>query len=226
MPRTARIVAVGYPHHVTQRGNNRQDVFFVDEDRYAYIEFLKQESKKHKLLILGYCLMTNHIHLIAKPLSAETLAAAVGRTHFRYAQHINRFHARSGHLWQNRFYSCALDEQHYFQAMKYIERNPVRAKLATRAWNYAWSSAAAHVGENDPSGLLDIELWKKETSAESWKRNLIRKDDLETVLMIKTVTSSGRLLGSDAFISKLETKIGRRLRPMPIGRPRKDGFNR
>ena len=107
----------GRPHHITQRGNNRQAVFFVDDDRRAYLRFLKEQSEVHGLRVLGYCLMTNHVHLLALPAGEESLAKAVGRTHFLYSQYINRFHKRSGHLWQNRFYSCVLDETHLWRAL-------------------------------------------------------------------------------------------------------------
>jgi putative transposase len=100
MARLARVVVPGVAHHVTQRGNNRQDVFFVDEDRRVYLELLTEQAVKYGLEILAYCLMTNHVHLVAIPHEEETLAQAIGRTHFRYTQCINRFHRRSSHLWQ------------------------------------------------------------------------------------------------------------------------------
>jgi len=102
MPRTLRIAVPQVPHHITQRGNNRQDVFFVDDDRRVYLSILKEQSEKYGLEILGWCLMTNHIHLIARPSTTDSLAKAVGRTHFLYTQNINYLHRRSGHLWQNR----------------------------------------------------------------------------------------------------------------------------
>jgi len=124
MSRIARAIAVGCAHHVTQRGNNRQDVFFVDEDPRVYLQMLAEQAGRYGLEVLGYCLMTNHVHLIGVPHAEDSLAKAVGRTHFRYSQYINRLHRRSGHLWQGRFYSCALDERHLWLAMKYIELNP------------------------------------------------------------------------------------------------------
>ncbi|MFC1588384.1 transposase, partial [Planctomycetota bacterium] len=144
MPRVARIVIPGIPHHVTQRGNNKQDVFLVKADRSVYLQILSEQGEHFGLLIDGYCLMTNHIHLIVTPQREESLAKAIGRTHWRYTQYINRLHNRSGHLWQNRFYSCPLDERHFLQAMLYVERNPVRAGMHRLAWKYPFSSAAAH----------------------------------------------------------------------------------
>ncbi len=100
MPRVARVVVPGVPHHLTQRGNNRQDVFFTDEDRRFYLETLKQHSERFGVEVCGYCLMTNHVHLVVTPAAEDSLAKAIGRTHFQYSQYINRFHGRSGHLWQ------------------------------------------------------------------------------------------------------------------------------
>ena len=117
------MLAVSY--HITQRGNNKQDIFFVDDDREIYLQFLAEESSKYGLEVLGYCLMTNHIHLIAVPKDSESLAKVVGKTHFRYTQYINRMHERSGHLWQNRFHSCPLDKRHFWLALRYVESNPV-----------------------------------------------------------------------------------------------------
>jgi len=136
MPRLARAVAVGFAHHITQRGNNRQDVFFLDDDRVVYLELLKEQADKYALELVGYCLMSNHTHIVAIPHAEDSLAKGIGRTHFRYTQYINRFHKRSGHLWQGRFYSCALDERHFWMAMRYIELNPVRSRLCRKPWRY------------------------------------------------------------------------------------------
>ncbi len=108
MPRVARIVIPGCPHHITQRGNNRQDVFFVDEDRDAYLRMLGEQAERFGVRVEAYCLMSNHVHLVATPRHADSLAKAIGRTHWLYTQYVNRLHGRSGHLWQNRFFSCAL----------------------------------------------------------------------------------------------------------------------
>ncbi len=117
MPRLARAVAVGVPHHLTQRGNNRQDVFFTTDDRRLYLELLAANAARFGLRVWGWCLMTNHVHLVVVPKSPEAFAAAVGRTHFAYARAINRLHGRSGHLWQGRFYSCPLDGEHHLAAL-------------------------------------------------------------------------------------------------------------
>ncbi len=117
MLRTARIVVPEVPHHITQRGNNKQDVFFVDDDRYIYLELLGMQGAKYGLHIAGYCLMTNHVHVIGTPAPEDALAKTLGRTHFLYTQYINCMHHRSGHLWQNRVYSCAMEDDYFLKAL-------------------------------------------------------------------------------------------------------------
>jgi len=221
MPRIARAVAVGVPHHVTQRGNNRQDVFFVDEDRTAYLHFLKAHAERFDLAIYGYCLMTNHVHLIVVPETDDALSKAIGRAHYDYTRYVNRLHGRSGHLWQNRFFSCPLDEPHYWTAMSYVERNPVRANMVRKAWRYPWSSASAHVTGEDAAGLLDLSEWRTKKDCDDWARHLSEAQDRETVAAMRSCLRTGRPLGSDTFISKIETFVGRRLRAAPVGRPKK-----
>ncbi len=220
MPRIARSVAVGIPHHVTQRGNNHQDVYFVDDDRRVYLDLLKAHADRHGLVVYGYCLMTNHVHLIVVPEHADALAKGVGRTHYDYTRYVNRLHGRSGHLWQNRFYSCPLDDEHYWTAVCYVERNPVRARMVRQAKRYRWSSAAAHVSGADPTGLLDMSEWRTQKDRADWAEQLIDPEDDHMVSRIRSAVRTGRPLGSDRFISKLETLVGRRLRAAAVGRPR------
>jgi putative transposase len=221
MPRLARVVAVGSAHHITQRGNNRQDVFFVDDDRRVYLELLKDHADRYGLDVIGYCLMGNHVHIVAIPNAEDSLATAIGRTHFRYTQYINRFHRRIGHLWQGRFYSCALDERHFWLAMKYLELNPVRAGVCRKAWRYEWSSAAAHVDGRAGSDLLNLSWWYGTMSAGQWRKELADGLTDSELRRLRISTHTGRPLGGDSFLSKVETLLGRRVRAMPVGRPKK-----
>jgi len=221
MPRLGRIVIAGVPHHIRQCGNNRQDVFLADDDQRVYLDLLKEQADRFGVQVMGYCLMANHVHLVATPLRDQSLAKAIGRTHFRYTQYINELHGRSGHLWQNRFQSCALDETHAVAALRYVERNPVRAHLVGRAWEYEWSSAAAHVGESGGRGLLDLEAWWARWRADDWREVLSEPQDEGETSVLRLSTSRGRPLGTDHFLSRLENLVGRRLRPLPVGRPRK-----
>jgi len=236
MTRVARIVMPESPHHITQRGNNRQDVFFVPDDYEAYLDILREQSERYGLDVHAYCLMTNHIHLVATPHAADSLAKAIGRTHWIYARLVNRLHGRSGHLWQNRFYSCALDRDHFWRAIAYVERNPVRARLHRKAWLYPWSSAAAHCGQKtgtgsplplpfsrtDATGLLDLRRWRTMIDADEWRAELMRGEDPATLAELRTQTGRGRPLGGDSFLSKVEKFVGRRVRPLPVGRPKKE----
>ncbi len=227
MPRVARTVIADWPHHVTQRGNNHQDVFFTDNDRRTYLTLLHERCAAADVRVLGYCLMRNHVHLVLVPPDEAALAAAVGRVHWLYTQYVNRLHGRSGHLWQNRFFSCPMDEPHAWAAIRYVERNPVRARIVRLPWRYAWSSAAAHVGEPPaapdagPTKLLDLASWQREWTPPRWRAALQEADDTAAADGLRRNTMRGRPLASDSLLSKLETRLGRRLRPLPIGRPRK-----
>jgi len=225
MPRVARIVISGNDHHVTQRarrpgGSNRQDVFFTDDDRRAYVAFFGEQPAKHAVRIVAHCLMTNHVHLVVSPPDGDALAKAIGRTQFLYAQYVNRLHRRSGHLWQNRFHSCVLDDSHLANTMAYVERNPVRAGIVRQAWDYPWSSAAAHVSGSDPAGILDLAAWRVPPA--EWRRILQKREDDDFLTAIRNRTSTGRPLATDSALSKLEALLNKRLRPLPGGRPRKE----
>jgi putative transposase len=219
MPRFARIVVAGVAHHVTQRGNNKQDVFFVDDDRRVYLELLRAQSQRFGLRVDGYCLMSNHVHIVGVPSEEDSLTKAIGRTNFLYTQYVNRLHGRSGHLWQNRFYSCPMDEAHAMNALCYIELNPVRAGTVRVPWTYPWSSAAAHCGKAPANLLLDVAAWRETMPAGEWRETLAAfARDANEADTLRRSTHSGRPLGSDSFMSKLENLLGRRLRPLPIGR--------
>jgi len=173
--------------------------------------------------IAGYCLMTNHVHLVALPSTEAALAAAIGRTHYLVTQYINRQHGRSGHRWQKRFYSCGLVEPHRWTTLRYVERNPVRAGLVRAPWRYPWSSAAAHVGDQpDASGLLDLAEWAATWKPERWRALLQEPLEQQETTRLRHHLHTGRPLASDSFLSKLEIKLGRRLRPLPRGRPKKE----
>lgn len=161
MPRIARVVAVGVPHHVTQRGNNRQRIFDSDQDRLLYLKLLREYSARHKLRLWGYCPMDNHIHLVGVPLAGDALARTLRQTHADYARFANVKHRTSGHFWQNRYFSCALDEIYCWTALAYVEKNPVRAGMVTAAGDWGWSSARAHLGEMEAISWLEFITWRQ-----------------------------------------------------------------
>ena len=219
MPRVARTVAEGYPHHVTQRGNYRQTVFKSDNDYNQYLQWLKHYSQKYELRIWAYCLMKNHVHFVCVPEKEYSLAKTFNMLHMRYAQNINRRRKRSGHLWQGRFYSSILDERHTYAAVRYVENNPVRAGLVKKAEEYPYSSAAAHVsGQSD--GIIDMVCYLVEETG-NWGKYLREKEDEGTISSIRKNTMTGRPSGAEGFIKKLENKFGRRLRALSHGRPAK-----
>ncbi len=148
MPRRARVVFEGVVHHITQRGNYRQNVFEDDSDKRKYVEFIREYSEKYGMKIYAYCLMSNHVHFIAAPVKEDSLAMTFKYSNMRYSSYFNRKNKRSGHLWQGRFYSCPLQFEHALEALRYVERNPVRARMVELPWEYEWSSAREHVGFN------------------------------------------------------------------------------
>jgi putative transposase len=221
MPRRVRVVIPGCVHHVTQRGNHRQSVFLNDGERRVYLNILRRACLRHGMTIIGYCLMTNHVHLLVMPQAENSLAEGLGRAHREYALWHHVMQGLTGHLWQNRFYSCPLDEDHRWVALRYVELNPVRARLVEKAWDWPWSSARAHVGERDDTGLLDLDLWATNYDAKSW-REVLHGEAMDPGLYdgIRRATLSGRPLGSDEFLQGLERDTGRSLRPQRRGRPK------
>lgn len=217
MGREARVVAEGVPHHITQRGNNRQDVFLLDEDRRFYIDTLRAKSSQDGLAVLGYCLMTNHVHLVAIPERETSLAKALGATHGRYAMRFNRRYRRSGHLWQSRFYSCPLGPTHLVAALAYVDLNPVRAGLVGAARQHPWSSAAAHVSGEDQHGLIDPWEWSELRLNGDWQERLQAEAAGSRDAALRRATYSGIPFGEAQFMAEMEKRFGRRLRPLPSG---------
>jgi len=219
MPRIARAVAVGFPHHITQRGNYRQRVFEKDADYLQYLEWLQMYSKKYALKVWAYCLMGNHVHFIAVPMENDSLAKTFNTLHMRYSQYINTRQENSGHLWQGRFFSCALDERHLYCAMRYTENNPVRSHLIKKAEEYRWSSASAHVNGNKNIALSD-DCYMVER-IKDWASYLREKEDTTLIEDIRQNTKTGRPCGDDRFVMKIGNLLERKLAALPKGRPRK-----
>ena len=217
----ARLVVPGVPHHVTQRGNNRQAVFFDPAGRRLYLALLKAHAERFGVQVLGYCLMDNHMHLVAIPEGPQSLAKAMGRTDYDYTRAVNRARRWSGHLWQNRFFSCPLDKVHQWRALAYVDLNPVRAGLVKRARQYPWSSAAVHCAADDPAGLVERAAWRKCWGRGDWAAVLAEGQAQAELQALRRHTYTGQPWGGEAFVARLERRTGRYLRPRPIGRPRK-----
>jgi putative transposase len=220
MPRIARVVVPGLPYHLTQRGNRREDVFFCDADWRKYLELAREYSIQFGLKILAYCLMINHLHLACIPLLATSLAKVFKPVHSRYAQYLNGRLGICGRLWQGRFFSCPMDEDHLWAAIRYVERNPVRARMVARAEDYTWSSAGAHCGMREDPILSPLpELCPPETL--NWSSWLADREDENLLARIRLQTRTGRPIGHDQFVKDLESLLGRRVSALANGRPRK-----
>jgi putative transposase len=218
MARIARVVVPGAWHHATQRGNHRQTVFFAEADCRFYLDLLRLYTARYEVRILGYCLMGNHVHMVAMPMEPQGLAKALGRTHNDYARWMNLRRCDTGHLWQNRFYSCPLDERHGWEALRYVELNPVRAGLAERAAEWRWSSADAHLTGADGTGLIDLSAWAARWTPASWREALdLGVEDAALVERIREATRTGRPAAEEACLRDLERQTGRRLRPRRPG---------
>uniref|UniRef100_A0A7C4RR61 Transposase n=1 Tax=Desulfatirhabdium butyrativorans TaxID=340467 RepID=A0A7C4RR61_9BACT len=217
MPRVARAIAVGYPHHITQRGNYRQAVFVEEDDYLRYVEILSVFAPKYGLDIWAYCLMPNHVHIVGVPGSQDTLAKTFNTVHMLYAQYFNKKRNVTGHLWQGRFYSCVLDPHHLYAAVRYVELNPVRSGIVSIAHDYPWSSAKAHL-TREPNPLLSgrCPLVQK---IQDWAGYLGEEPDQEAVDAVIQATKSGRPCGTKDFILQMEGLLNRRLAPNPRGRP-------
>lgn len=218
MPRMARAVLVGTPHHLTQRGLDQRQVFFDDSDHQVYLSLVRVSAKRFGADLLGYCLMPNHIHWVVAPQESRSLARTFGQAHGRYASYANAKHTRSGHFWQNRFFSCPLDRSHLWTALRYVERNPVRARLVDRATAFQWSSAAAHTGIEQSPVWLHQEPMQSTFTAEQWEIYLKSECIGEAELLVRTNTYTGRPAGSREFTEWAESLLGRKLAAQPGGR--------
>ncbi|WP_395020239.1 transposase [Dongia sp.] len=211
-------MAAGLPHHVTQRGNRRQPVFFGDDDYETYRALLADGCREAGVAIWAYCLMPNHVHLILVPRDADGLRAALGETHRRYTRHVNFREGWRGYLWQGRFASFPMDEPYLLACARYIELNPVRAKLARRARDWRWSSARAHLNGHDDGlvaaqPLLDL--------APDWPAHLAEGLSAADHAAIQASERTGRPLGAPRFIARLEKRLGRPLaRAKPGPKPK------
>jgi len=205
-----------------QCGNNRQRVFLSPLDWRLYLELLARHARRYGTRVLAYCLMPNHLHLLVLPEEEDSLARTLGRTHAEYALALNRAEDRSGHLWENRFRSCPVERAQFYNAARYVELNPVRAGLAAVAWEWPWSSAAAHcdTGERLGDAVLAPQYGGGWNPAE-WRGTLLAGMREGECHAVRRATRSGEPLGSEEFVAELERRVGRRLRVLPRGRPRK-----
>ncbi|MFA5356791.1 MAG: transposase [Candidatus Omnitrophota bacterium] len=203
MPRIARVVAVGLPHHITQRGNYKQKVFFSADNRKRYLAWLKEYSAKYGLSILAYCLMPNHVHFVAVPDKKDSLARTFNVAHMCYAQYLNKQLNQRGHLWQGRFYSCVLNQAHLTLAARYIERNPVRAGIVGKPWDWKWSSAAGHTNRKIDWLLGSCDLLKLvDIPSAAWEKYIDIAEDETFLQNIRKSTLTGLPFGAVKVVSR------------------------
>ena len=223
MPRAARIVVPGVPHHITQRGNHQKKIFLSYNYRIEYLTILKAQCLRAGLTVHGYCLMDNHVHLVATPSTEDSLAGAIGQAHHLYSQAVNLHKKLKGQLWEQRFYSCPLDDAHFVRALLYVDNNPVRAGVVSKAADWLWSSAVAHARGVDIAGLVDPREWRALSKKLGWVELARRKENDDVVDSIRYHTRTGRPLGDERFLDRVEAQLGYPVRRANPGRPRKDG---
>lgn len=222
MGRIARIVCPGMPHHVVQRGNRKEEVFFDDEDKKKYLRLLQKACRMYNVSIWAWCLMPNHKHSILSPVDKSGLSKAMQWVAKNYSSAINEKYGWSGHLWEDRFYSSVIEEEtQLWRASRYVEMNPVRARLIMRPEDWSWSSAREHLLKEKHS-IISIKEWLTESEMENYRIFLNEKIREEEINRIRQATKTGKPLGSDEFIGKLEQLLGRTLLPKKPGRKKKE----
>lgn len=219
MPRTARTIIEGIPYHVTQRGNRGQCVFTDASDHSRYLGWLKDYSERYHLEVLAYCLMSNHIHLVVIPKVSDSLAQTLRALQTRHSQTMNREHNWDGHLWQGRYYSVPLDERHLWAAVRYVERNPIRAGIVLKASDYPWSSASFHLGLRRDPIIKSRTEWGRAIG--DWHDALEEPEDEHMLETIRIRTNRGFPCGDEDFINRLSEMLGHPIAFRPQGRPHK-----
>lgn len=231
MPRRARLCIPGIPWHIVQRGNNRTACFYTDSDYQVYLDHLRNEAEKHGCRVHAYVLMTNHVHLLVTPERSDSAALMMKHLGQRYVQYVNRTYRRSGTLWEGRFRSClAQDEQYALACYRYIELNPVRARMVDRPADYPWSSFRSN-GQGEPNPILSphddyLRLGLSDKERLTAYRELFRMH-MEPALVdeIRTATDGNYVLGNERFKEEIGRMLSRRVTPGKPGRPKKDQTN-
>lgn len=222
MARIARITVPGLPHHVTQRGNGRQKVFFSDADYALYRDLLAAHCRAAQVEVWAWCLMPNHVHLLLVPNDEDGLRSALSKVHRNYAGIIHARENKTGHFWQGRFGSVALDEDHLLNAFCYVALNPVRAHLVRNAADWPWASSRAYLlGEDD--GITQRAPMLSRFPDMAGLLENPRVEDKAAFDRLRQAETIGRPLGSNEFLQALGEKLGRTLAPGKPGPKRGSG---
>jgi len=221
MARLSRLVVPQLPHHVVQRGNRRMPVFSTDADRLAYLENIREACDRYGVEIWSYCLMSNHVHFVAIPAAEDSLARCFSEAHVHYTRRVNKREGWRGHLWQGRFGSSVLSENHLLAAVRYIERNPVRAGMVKEAWDYPWSSASYHTGRVAQDRLVGADDLLRDL-VHDWIVYLQEEDREDFLRVVRRESFVNRPLGDESFVNALEKRFDVRLARGKSGRPSTD----
>jgi putative transposase len=227
MPRRSRIHLDGLPLHIVQRGHNRGDCFFVDQDRVDYLGWLHEALSRERCQLHAYVLMSNHVHLLITPEEAAGVARVMASVGRRYVQSINRTYGRTGTLWDSRYKSSLVQTQRYFLfCQRYIELNPVRAGMVSDPGEYPWSSYRANaLGE--ASALLTphaeyLALGADHAARCAHYRALFDTAlDTEPVAELRMAIQQNQPIGDRRFYLQIEARTGQRRELKRRGRPRK-----
>lgn len=225
MARLPRLTVPGYPHHVIQRGNNRQPVFVDDQDRETLLGLLNEYATKHKVAIHAWVLMGNHFHLLATPATDKGLPLMMQALGRRYVQIFNRRHARTGTLWEGRYRATLVQTDRYLLAcMAYIDLNPVRAGLVTKAADWRWSSHRHYIGQQQDRLLtphpLCWALGNTPFAREAAYADLVQQGvALDQQALLTDATLKGWALGDRSFLEQIEAQTDRRTTRARAGRP-------
>jgi len=222
MARLSRVVIPGIPHHVTQRGNGRGRTFFEEADYALYLDLLAEAAERARAEVWAYCLMPNHVHIVLTPSDEDGLWRTFGELHRRYTGFINARRRTTGHLWQGRYGSVAMDEPHFVTALRYVALNPVRARLVERAEDWHWSSTRAHLAGADDHVVKVAPALERVGDFAAFLGEEF--DEALTYAALRRAESVGRPIGSPEWLTDMEARIGRTLVPKPRGpAKRRDG---
>ncbi len=218
MARLARVVIPNLPHHVIQRGVRSLPIFNTDQDREEYLRLLRAFGLRYGLKFWAWCLMTNHVHLVVVPAAPDSLARAIGEAHRRYTRLVNFRESVRGHLFQERFHSFPIEtDRHLITVVRYVERNPVRARMVMSAVEYPWSSARYHVTAGASDRLVKASPIRQ--MVPDWAELLQSQEDGELEVIHRHIRT-GRPWGTGEWVKRLEQRLGRRLQPRKGGWPK------
>ena len=215
MARLPRVVIPGIPHHVTQRGNGRARTFFEDGDYALYLDLLASAAERAHTAVWAYCLMPNHVHVVLTPSDEDGLRRTFGELHRRYTGYVNARRRTTGHLWQGRFSSVAMDEPHFVTALRYVALNPVRARLVKRPEDWAWSSTRALLAGEDDHVVHVAPALERVGDFAAFLGEAF--DEALTYAALRKAESLGLPVGSKEWLREMEARTGITLAPQRRG---------